>query len=135
MVLVSLRSRLSRLLKSEEGAASVEFSIWLPFLSFFLVIALDLNHAMTLNANLWQTTRDAARAAALWQVDESDIASYVDARLYRPDLPYRMEYEDRGDAVELTLSLDMGDAGLSPLLRRIAPGEMQSHILLLKEPI
>ena len=97
MVLVSLRSRLSRLLKSEEGAASVEFSIWLPFLSFFLVIALDLNHAMTLNANLWQTTRDAARAAALWQVDEENIQAYLDAHLHRPDLPYRMEFDDSGD--------------------------------------
>lgn len=66
-------------LKSESGAISIDFVLWMPFLMALLLIATDATVGFMRQAHMWQTSREAARIVSRYGMDEATAEAYVQA--------------------------------------------------------
>ena len=66
-----------RFLKSENGAVSVDFVMWMPVLMAILIIATDATMGFMRQSYMWQTSREAARIVSRYGMDEATAEAYV----------------------------------------------------------
>ena len=66
-----------RFLKSENGAVSVDFVMWMPVLMAILIIATDATMGFMRQSHMWQTSREAARIVSRYGMDEATAEAYV----------------------------------------------------------
>jgi len=79
------RRRLSHFLRSERGALTIEFVIWIPIFLTILAFTADACKLYLTQADMWDVARDTARRVSTGQYCTSaDAESYARSQLLYP---------------------------------------------------
>lgn len=121
-------------LRKETGSASVEFAIIAPVFFFLIAFVCEVAYAFTVNANMWDVTRDVARRLAYHQI-EAEGATAAAGEYGMLAQNYSVSVAEDDERVTVTISLDFADASLLGLVVRRFPGHMSARISMLREPV
>ncbi|KMK67640.1 TadE/TadG family type IV pilus assembly protein [Puniceibacterium sp. IMCC21224] len=130
----STRGFIARFRKEETGSLSVEVAIWTPLILASLLAVIDFSHLMVSNASMWNAARNTARAVSVHRVRPDDAERYLRDNLFFNDTPYIVSVQSGTDEVVATVSLNMADVALTPIVGRYLGGTMIASISMLKEP-
>lgn len=122
------------ILKSENGSGTVEFAIFAPLILFLIISIAELAFLFTVNANMWDVTRDMTRRLALHQLQSDEVER---ALADYPRLAPGMEVDvwESDNMVSVTLSLPFDQASLIGGPVSAFPGGMSARIAMLREPV
>lgn len=67
-----------RFIKDENGAATVEFMLWVPVFTALMTGAVDVGTIFSHKSNYWSTARDAARQVARHAMTSSEAEAYAE---------------------------------------------------------
>ena len=64
------RCRFKSMVRSEDGAVSVDFVMWVPILFAIILLATDATLAFMRQSQMWQVSRETARVVSRYGMDE-----------------------------------------------------------------
>ena len=72
-------NKVKRFRRSERGAVSVDFVMWVPVLFAIILIATDATMAFMRQSHMWQVSRETARIVSRYGMDEATAEAYAQA--------------------------------------------------------
>lgn len=75
--IAAISSMLKAFRRSDRGAVSVDFVLWVPVLFGIVLIATDATLAFMRQSHMWQVSRETARIVSRYGMDEATAEAYV----------------------------------------------------------
>ena len=75
--IAAISSMLKAFRRSDRGAVSVDFVLWVPVLFGIVLIATDATLAFMRQSHMWQVSRETARIVSRYGMDEATAESYA----------------------------------------------------------
>ncbi|WP_272490708.1 TadE/TadG family type IV pilus assembly protein [Mesobacterium pallidum] len=130
-----MRSRTPVFLLDESASTTIELAIWTPLIAGTLMLVLDFSFMMTLNANMWNASRSAARAVSIHDLNATEAEAWARDELLVSNRPYEIDVTRGETDVVVTIRLAGDKAGLTPFLARVYKGDISASVRMLREPI
>ena len=73
----TVRPKLGRFRRNENGGVTIEFVLWLPLLTSLFLIATDATVAFMRQSQMWQVSRDTARIVSRYGMTEQAAETYA----------------------------------------------------------
>ena len=124
-----------RLLRRDGGSASIEFVIWAPFFLFITAFVAEIAFVFTVNASMWNVSRDVIRRLAYHQIDPGDARDEVLRYAMIPDAGYVVNVVEDVETVTMTVSLPVANASLLGLVTAHFDGDLTVTLAMLREPV
>jgi len=128
-----LRGR--RFTRSEDGAVTLPFLIWLPLVIFLFFTILDFSYAFTLNASMWQQARVAARGMSMYSLSAPEAEDFIRQGLSWSKKDFDVDIAQDRETVTVTVSPPFAGSGITNTTLSAMPGHWTTHVVMLKEPI
>ncbi|WGH78423.1 TadE/TadG family type IV pilus assembly protein [Jannaschia ovalis] len=97
----------SRWARDETGAMSVEYSIWMIAMTLMLMVSADTSVLLYKHAQLYDVSRDVARAVATGSLTEAETPALL-GRFTSPG-DYTLDVVNDGTYVTATVSVEFSD--------------------------
>ena len=139
-VLSRVRARLARrgagraLARCEEGAATVEFVVWVPFFVMMLAAVADTSMVLATRANMWQVANDTARSLARHQLDADTAEDYVRKHLLLGSPANYAITITEGDDVVVELSMPAAVASIFGVYSALMTADLTARVVKRSEP-
>ena len=121
--------------RSEDGAVTVPFLIWLPLVIFLFFTILDFSYAFTLNASMWQQARVAARGMSMYSLSEPEAEAYIRKGLSWSKKSFEVEIDQDRETVTVMVSTPFAESGIVNTTLQAMSGTWMARVTMLKEPI
>lgn len=135
MTLKVMLQRLKRRAAKEDGAVSLEFAIWTPFLITIMVFGADVSMTFMRQANMWQATRDAARIVSRHGMTEAEAESYIQSQInWSADYTPSVDVTISGGQVTVTVDADFNELAPFGLLSFVTSNVVRTSMVHAMEP-
>ncbi|WP_186766635.1 TadE/TadG family type IV pilus assembly protein [Puniceibacterium confluentis] len=119
----------------EDGSSTIEFVIWTPLIVTAIMLIIDFSYSLTLNASMWNASRETARALSRHTISADEGEMYLRNAMFFTDKPYEIGIDLTRDDVFVKVSLPVGEAAMTPFLSRYMPGSLSAKVSMLREPV
>ena len=130
-----LARRLRSGARDERGAASIEFAIWAPFFLLITAFVAEIAFVFTVNASMWNASRDVVRRLAYHQIEASEARDEWLRNAMIPDAGYDVQVQEDVENVTLTVSLPVRNASLLGIVVSRFDGDLTVRLAMLREPV
>jgi len=121
--------------ENETGNASIEFVIWAPFFLFITAFVAEVAFVFTVNASMWNVSRDVIRRLAYHQIAPDEARDEVLRHAMIPDAGYVVGVVEDLETVTMTVSLPVRNASLLGLVTSRFDGDLTVTLAMLREPV
>lgn len=110
--MVELMPRLSRFLRDQKGAVTIEFTTLVPFFVMLLVFFADASTIYLTHSEMFEATRDISRRMATGELTtEEQVRDYATQKLFLGSRTYTVD-ADFGGEVRLGIKTRVADAAI-----------------------
>ena len=132
------RSRTRGFLKTfsreDDGAFTLEMVIWSPLILGAIMLILDFAFLMTVDAGMWNASRDTARALSTHRIRPDEAEEYMRGRMQYLRDDYDIDIDVSRSEVVASVALDATDAALTPVIGRYVVGTLNARVAMMREP-
>ncbi len=121
--------------RDDKGSSTVEFVIWTPLIITAIMLIIDFSYSLTLNASMWNASRETARALSRHTISADEGEMYLRNAMFFTDKPYEIGIDFTRDDVFVKVSLPVGESAMTPFLSRYMPGSLSAKVSMLREPV
>ena len=109
----SLKARLGRFFRRDDGSATVENVLWLPMLFYVLGLGVDASLLMQTQSNFFVAARDASRQVALGQRTEEEVTAMLQTQFAHVEA-LTIDVSQANGFVTATISVPFGSIAMFP---------------------
>lgn len=128
------RRRMSAFRRNQEGGATVEFVLWLPFFIALLAIITDFTFIYMTNSSMWDAAREAARAMSIRNTDENQARQMIEDRLIRGG-SYYVDVNPNNLEVYAIIRIGMAEASIFGIFSTVLNDDLVAVVKMQKEPM
>ncbi len=125
--------RVTKLIRDERAAATIEFVAIFPAFVFVMLFVLDASILYLTRTDLFNVSRDVARRISVGALHIDDVPAYVSERAILGARTYTVASYS-GSVVIIELSVNVGDASVFGFFTPILGREMSVRVEMLREP-
>ncbi|NNU82083.1 hypothetical protein HMH01_16725 [Halovulum dunhuangense] len=129
---MKLRSR--RFVRDENGAAAIEFVIWLPAFMLILAFVLDVSLSMLAHSRMWDVARDTVRQISLRSLNAAEAVTYAESSARIMGADPTVSAHDVGPQVWVQIELPMADVTLFNMLGLAGSSRLTARAIMMQEP-
>lgn len=131
------RVTLRRFWRGDDGSATIEFVLWIPFFLLLLGILTDSATLYLRQNEMWNVSRDAARLIATGQLNETEALTYAESNLrFANTLNYNITANDPASISKwVDIRVKIGDASVFGFFAAIANNDLIARAVMRQEPL
>jgi Flp pilus assembly pilin Flp len=119
------RRRMSAFRRNQEGAAAIEFVLWMPFFIVLLAIITDFTFLYMTNASMWSSAREA---------DAAEASNMITSSLIRGG-NYYVKVDPLSSEVSAIIRIGMADASIFGIFGSVLNDDLVAIVRMRKEPM
>jgi len=127
-----MKRLLRRFRRSQNGNATVEFTLWIPLIAGIIVGAFDLNIVLTTQSTMYDVARDTARRVAIGQYDANGGQNYALSRLKFMNFKYGVDVAVGTDVV-VTVQTYLSDVALLGVMGGVTKYKLTAAVTMRNE--
>jgi Flp pilus assembly pilin Flp len=128
------RRRMSAFRRNQEGAAAIEFVLWMPFFIVLLAIITDFTFLYMTNSSMWSSAREAARAMSVREADAAEASNMITSSLIRGG-NYYVKVDPLSSEVSAIIRIGMADASIFGIFGSVLNDDLVAIVRMRKEPM
>lgn len=128
------RRRMSAIRRDQDGAAAVEFVLWMPFFIVLLAIITDFTFIYMTNSSMWDAAREAARAMSVREADAAEATAMIEDRLIRGG-NYYVAVDPDSSEVSAIVRIGITEASIFGIFSSVMDDDLVAVVRMRKEPM
>ncbi len=123
-------------LRTEKGAVTIEFVLWVPIFVGLLVFVTDASIIYLTHSEMWNVARDTTRRMTTGEITTDDQArDYAAAHLFLGSRTYVIDPDIGGD-MSVTIAIGLDDAAIfGSFFKSILGRSLVANVTMRREPL